>query len=188
MTSGSQVDEVKTTTEKINSISIFTVSQDGSHSVQKLKLMLIYLVFTVKFAQHKRIRPHTHWCTCRRGSGVSWQGHRPLLIPDRAVWQLPNGGDAGGTAHQPRSLPFASVWKGSSFCKKFIIVSLHCFLCLQFSMHKTRHTSCKYWCTYAILIRCRGSVTWIRPFPDPQHYLRTVKFSFSLPLKYGFSA
>jgi hypothetical protein len=45
--------------EKVTTIRTFTVSQNGSHSVQKLKLVLIYLVFTFKFAQHKRIRPHT---------------------------------------------------------------------------------------------------------------------------------
>ncbi len=47
----------------------------------------------------------TRWCTCRRGSGASWQERHPLLIPDRAVRQLPSGGDAGGTVHRPRSLP-----------------------------------------------------------------------------------
>jgi hypothetical protein len=45
--------------EKITAIRIFAVSQNGSQSVQKLKLVFIYLVFTYKFAQHKRIRPHT---------------------------------------------------------------------------------------------------------------------------------
>jgi hypothetical protein len=58
--SGIQVDEVKNCNkEEITAIRNFTVSQKGSHSVQKLKLVFIYLVFTFKFAQHKKIRPHT---------------------------------------------------------------------------------------------------------------------------------
>ena len=37
---------------------ILHCSKVNTHSVQKLKLVFIYLVFTFKFAQHKRIRPH----------------------------------------------------------------------------------------------------------------------------------
>ncbi len=60
MVSGTQVDEVKNCNKgEITAIRIFTVSQKESHSVQKLKLVLIYLVFTFNFAQHKRNKaPH----------------------------------------------------------------------------------------------------------------------------------
>jgi hypothetical protein len=60
MVSGTQVDEVKNCNKgEITTIRIFTVSQKESHSVQKLKLVFIYLVFTFNFAQLKKIRPHT---------------------------------------------------------------------------------------------------------------------------------
>ncbi len=46
-------------------------------------------------------------------------------------------GDAGGKAHQPRSLPLASVWKGSSFCKNTL--SFHfTVLCVYNSLRTKR--------------------------------------------------
>jgi hypothetical protein len=57
MVSGTQVDEVKNCNKgEITAIRIFTVSQKESHSVQKLKLVFIYLVFTFNFAQQKKVR------------------------------------------------------------------------------------------------------------------------------------
>ncbi len=69
MVSGTQVDEVKNCNKgEITTIRIFTVSQKESHSVQKLKLVFIYLNFTFNFAQHKKIRPHTYKIQGRIGS------------------------------------------------------------------------------------------------------------------------
>jgi hypothetical protein len=60
MVSGTQVDEVKNCIKgEITTIRIFTVSQKESHSVQKLKLVFIYLVLHLIFAQHKSNKaPH----------------------------------------------------------------------------------------------------------------------------------
>jgi hypothetical protein len=54
MVSGTQVDEVK----NCNKGEITAIRKE-SHSVQKFKLVFIYLIFTFNSAQHKKIRPHT---------------------------------------------------------------------------------------------------------------------------------
>ena len=60
MVSGTQVDEVKNCNKgEITSIRIFTVSQKESHSVQKLKLVFIYLVLHLILHNTRKIRPHT---------------------------------------------------------------------------------------------------------------------------------
>ena len=58
--SGTQVDEVKNCNKgEITTIRIFTVSQKESHSVQKLKLVFIYLVLHLILHNTRKIRPHT---------------------------------------------------------------------------------------------------------------------------------
>jgi hypothetical protein len=59
MVSGTQVEVKNCNKGEITALRIFTVSQKESHSVQKLKLVFIYLVLHLILHNTRKIRPHT---------------------------------------------------------------------------------------------------------------------------------